>query len=224
MDIRGLGEKLIVSFIKEGLVHDVADLYALKNEVKKKRLLKMEKLGEKSVANILEAIEKSKERPLARIIFSLGIRHVGGETAELLAEEFGSLSGLAVASKDRLEAMPTVGPKIADSITAFFNEKGNHRILQRLAEAGVRLETGVRGKKPLSGLEFVFTGQLEGSSRHELQSVIKALGGIAKNNLTQRTSYLVVGREPGSKLARARKMGIKQINEDEMRRLIEPEK
>jgi DNA ligase (NAD+) len=216
MDIRGLGEKLIALLLKEKLVQDVSDLYTLKD--KQTDLLGLEKLAEISVANILEAIEKSKKRPLGRIIFSLGIRHVGGETAEILAREFGSLEGLGTASKDKLEAIPAVGPKIAESILAFFGQEENCCI-------SVRLETeAIAGEKPLAGLEFVITGRLDGLNRQELQSKIKALGGATKGNLTRSTSYLVVGEEPGSKLARARQMGIRQISEDDMRRLMEPNK
>jgi DNA ligase (NAD+) len=223
MDIRGLGEKLIALLLKEKLVQDVSDLYTLKD--KQTDLLGLEKLAEISVANILEAIEKSKKRPLGRIIFSLGIRHVGGETAEILAREFGSLEGLGTASKDKLEAIPAVGPKIAESILAFFGQEENCCIIQRLKHAGVRLETeAIAGEKPLAGLEFVITGRLDGLNRQELQSKIKALGGATKGNLTRSTSYLVVGEEPGSKLARARQMGIRQISEDDMRRLMEPNK
>jgi DNA ligase (NAD+) len=223
MDIRGVGDKLSATLLKQGLIHDVSDLYYLRD--KKTDLLGLEKLAEKSVDNILAAIDSSKDRPLARIIFSLGIRHVGGETAEILAGGFASLDGLAAASRKRLLEIPAVGPKIADSVLAFFGQAENLRIIQRLRQAGVRLEEEVAaGSMPLAGLEFVITGRLEGLNRQELQSKIKTLGGTAKDNLTQSTSYLVVGKEPGSKLASARKMGIKQINEDEMRRLMEPNK
>ncbi len=223
MDIRGVGEKLSAALYAEGLVHDVSDLYYLKE--KRADLLGLEKLAEKSVDNILAAIKTSKKRPLGRVIFSLGIRHVGGETAEILAREFGRLDDLAAASRDRLLEIAAVGPKITDSILAFFGQEENRRIIQRLKQAGVRLETeAATGEMPLAGLEFVITGRLEGLSRHEVRSMIKALGGTTKDRLTQSTSYLVVGKEPGSKLAHALKMGIKQINEDEMRRLMEPNK
>jgi DNA ligase (NAD+) len=216
MDIRGVGDKLSATLLKQGLIHDVSDLYYLRD--KKTDLLGLEKLAEKSVDNILAAIDSSKDRPLARIIFSL-------ETAEILAGEFASLDGLAAASRERLLEIPAVGPKIADSVIAFFGQAENRRIIKRLEQAGVRLEEeAAAGSMLLAGLEFVITGRLEDLNRQELQSKIKTLGGTAKDNLTQSTSYLVVGKEPGSKLASARKMGIKQINEDEMRRLMEPNK
>ncbi len=223
MDIRGVGEKLSATLLEEGLIHDVSDLYYLKD--KKADLLGLEKLADKSVDNILAAIEKSKKRPRGRVIFSLGIRHVGDETAEILAREFGSLDALAASSRETLLEIAAVGPKIADSILVFFSQEENRRIIQRLEQADVRLKAeATAGEMPLAGLEFVITGRLENLSRHEIQSMIKALGGTTKSNLTQSTSYLVVGKEPGSKLATAREMGIKQINEDEIRRLMEPSK
>jgi len=223
MDIRGVGEKLSAALLEEGLIHDVSDLYYLKD--KKADLLGLEKLAEKSVDNILVAIEKSKKQPLARVIFSLGIRHVGGETAEILAGEFGRLTALDEASRERLLEIAAVGPKIADSILAFFSKEKNRRIIQRLEQADVRLKAeAAAGEMPLAGLEFVITGRLENLNRHEIQGKIRVLGGTTKSSLTQNTSYLVTGKEPGSKLSRAREMGIKQINEDELRWLMEPNK
>jgi DNA ligase (NAD+) len=220
MDIRGVGDKLSTALLKEGLVHNISDFYYLKD--KKVDLLGLEKLAGKSVDNILAAIENSTKRPLARVIFSLGIRHVGSETAEILAGVFSSMDSLAVASRERLLEIPAVGPKIADSVLAFFSKAENRCIIERLKQAGVRLEEeSATVRKPLAGLEFVITGRLDGLSRQELQSKIKNLGGTTKDNLTLSTSYLVVGKEPGSKLARSRKLGIKQINEDEIRGLME---
>jgi len=224
MDIRGIGESQSAMLLKEGLVKDIADLYYLKD--KKDTLLKRERLAEKSVSNMLSAIEKSKDRPLARLIFALGIRHVGEEMAEILAGEFRSLNKLADASREKLTSIPTVGPKIAHSIIAFFRQEANRDIIKRLKTAGVKLEEKVAkpAAQPLAGMEFVITGRLEGFSRPEAEARVKALGGTTGSNVSQKTTYLVVGADPGSKLARAWELGTRQLTEVEFRRLLETAK
>ncbi len=220
MDIRGIGESQSATLLTEGLVKDIADLYYLKE--KREQLLNLERVAEKSVTNILNAIEKSKETPLARLIFALGIRHVGAEMAELLAGHFGSIDKLADASKEELLSIPTVGPKIAESIVAFFGQEENKKIIERLRKAGVRLKEEVAKLEelPLAGQEFVITGRLETSTRQEAESRIKALGGTTGSSITQKTTYLVVGVDPGSKLARAQELGTKQLTEEEFTRLL----
>ena len=221
MDIRGIGESQSAMLLKEGLVKDVADLYSL--EEKKGQLLQLERMAEKSVENLLEAIDKSKERPLARLIFALGIRHIGGETAEIIAEEFHNIDDIANASRERLISIPTIGPKIADSIIAFFRQEENKKIIQRLKAAKVKLkeEKTKDEELPLAGTEFVITGTLAAFSRQEAEARIKALGGKAGSSVTQKTTYLVVGTDPGSKLARAQEMGIGQLTEEKFVRLLE---
>ncbi len=221
MDIRGIGESNSALLLREGLVKDVADLYDLKN--KKEQLIEVERMAEKSVTNMLNAIEKSKDTPLARLIFALGIRHVGEEMAEVLARHFGGMDKLAKASREELTSIPTIGPKIADSILAFFRQEENRKIIQRLKDAGVRLkeEKAKAEELPFAGLEFVITGRLETFPREEAEARIKALGGTTKDNVTRKTSYLVVGEEPGgTKFTRAQELGTKQINEAELLRLI----
>jgi DNA ligase (NAD+) len=220
MDIRGIGESQSAMLLREGLVRDVADLYSLSQE----QLEKRERMGEKSAANLIKAIEDSKKRPLSRLIFALGIRHVGAEMAEILAREFGSLDGLAKASRERLTSVATVGLKIADSIITFFGQEENKNIIQRLKAAGVNPgeETAEPEELPLAGQEFVITGRLEHFSRPEAEVRIKALGGTAKSDVTRKTTYLVVGAEPGSKLAHAQKLGIRQITEGELLGMLEP--
>ncbi|MCL0052915.1 NAD-dependent DNA ligase LigA, partial [Dehalococcoidales bacterium] len=220
MDIRGIGESLCTILLKEGLIKDVADLYYLKD--KKKQLLSLDRMADKSVANMLSAIEKSKDRPLSRVIFALGILHIGEEMAEILAKHFGSIDGLARASREELLSIPTVGPKIADSIIAFFREEENRHIIKRLKEVGVRLEEAVIKPEalPLAGMEFVITGRLEAFTRQEAEAKIKALGGSIGSSVTRKTTYLVVGAEPGSKLARAQALGIKQLSEGEFLNLL----
>jgi DNA ligase (NAD+) len=216
MDIRGVGEKLIEVLLKEELVKDAADLFSLKD--KKEQIVQLEKKGEKSADNILKAIEKSKQAGLPRLLFGLGIRHVGEETANLLAEHYKDLDDLSHAGREKLMTVASIGPKIADSITAFFHEERNRVILDKLRRAGVwpQQELAQQGL-PLSGQEFVITGTLQAFSREEAHSRIKALGGTAKDNVTKNTTYLVVGSDPGeNKLIRARALGTAQINEEKL--------
>lgn len=214
MDIRGIGESLSVTLFEEGLVRDVADIYSLKG--RREQLLSLEKMAEKSVANMLNAIEKSKDTPLARVIFALGIRHIGAETAEILADEFHSLKTLENTSRERLMSIATIGPKIADSVIAFFHEESNLDLIQRLEKAGVRLEEAIAKSEALSltGMEFVLTGTLAAFSRPEAAAKIKALGGSTGSSITRKTTYLVVGADPGSKLAKARAAGTEILNEE----------
>jgi DNA ligase (NAD+) len=219
MDIRGIGEQMSVLLLREGLVKDVGDLYRLTTE----RLTEIERMGEKSAQNLISAINSSKDRPLSRLIFALGIRHVGAEMAEVMARQFPSVDKLASASREELMTVATVGPKIADSITAFFGQEANRRLIQKLRDAGVKLEEEKPepGELPLAGQEFVITGRLEKSSRQEAEARIKALGGVAKSDVSRKTTYLVVGAEPGLKLARAQELGTKQLSEEEFLKLVQ---
>ena len=220
MDIRGIGESQSAVLLKEELVKNVADLYYLKD--KKEQLLSLERMAEKSVANMLNAIEKSKETPLPRVIFALGIRHIGEETAEILAGEFHSIDKLADASREELMDIDTIGPKIADSVVTFFRQEENKKIIKKLRDAGVRLEEAAvkLEELPLTGMEFVITGGLATFTRHEAEARIKALGGATGSSITQKTTYLVVGADPGSKLAKAQSLGIKQLNEEELLNIL----
>jgi len=219
MDIRGIGERMSKLLLKENLVHDVGDLYHLTVE----ELANLERMGEKSARNIVEAIAASKSRPLARFIFALGIRHVGEENAAILANHFHRLDALAGASEEELIAIPAIGPTIAGSVVAFFGQETNRRIINKLKEAGVKLaeESTPAVKQPLAGQEFVLTGRLEGLSRLEAEARIRELGGAAKSDVTRKTNYLVIGAEPGSKLARAEKLGIQQLTEADFLKLLE---
>jgi DNA ligase (NAD+) len=218
MDIRGVGENISATLFSKGLAKNAADLYYLKAE----QLAELDKMGEKSAANIINAINVSKTKPLARLIFALGIRHVGEEMAETLATEFRSIDALAMATRERLMEVSAVGPKIADSIIAFFREENNLEILRRLREAGVKMEEAAAVQKdlPLSGKEFVVTGKLENFIRQEAEAKIKELGGTAKDNVTRKTDYVVYGDDPGSKLTRANELGIKTLNEQQFLNLL----
>lgn len=221
MEMDGVGEKLCAAFFENGLVKDTADIYYLTRE----QLLGLERMGEKSAEKVLNSIAGSKARPLASVLFSLGIPNVGAETATLLATQYHSLDRLAAATGEELQGIPSVGPKISESITAFFRQEGNRSIIEKLRRAGVKLEdeapSGKAGRLPLAGQEFVITGRLASSSRSEAESRVKALGGTAGSNVTRKTSYVVVGEDPGSKLDKARSLGAPTLTEEEFLKMIE---
>lgn len=220
MDIDGVGDKLCVALFEAGLVKDAADLYYLTRE----QLLGLERMADKSVSNVLNSIEKSKNRPLANLVFALGILHVGEETAQLLASRFRSLDRLAGATQEELAGVASIGPKIAESIVAFFRQEGNKRIIEKLREAGVGLEEKEAAARPLesplAGSEFVLTGRLELLTHHEAEARIKELGGTVGSSVTRKTTHLVVGADPGSKLDKARDLGTKQLSEEEFIKVI----
>lgn len=222
MDIDGVGDKLCQALFEAGLIKDAADLYYLTKE----QLLGLERMADKSASNVLNSIEESKDRSLARVIFALGITHVGEQYAELLAEQFHSIDQLAKATQEELSAIPSIGPKIAESIVAFFRQEGNRQIIEKLRKADVRLgrekvKEAKPKKLPLAGLEFVLTGKLESLSRSEAEAKIKALGGKAGSDVTKKTSYVVVGADPGSKLAKAEKLGVKTLSEAEFLKMLD---
>ena len=222
MDIDRVGEKLCQALFEAGLIKDAADLCRLTKE----QLLSLERMADKSASKVLKSIEASKDRPLARVIFALGITHVGDQYAELLAEHFHSIDALAKASEEDLSAIPSIGPKIAEGVVAFFRQEGNGQIIEKLRKAGVKLERekveeAQPEELPLAGLEFVLTGKLDSFSRPEAEAKIKALGGKAGSDVTKKTSYVVVGADSGSKLAKADKLGTKTLSEAEFLRLLD---
>jgi DNA ligase (NAD+) len=213
MDVDGVGEALSAALLKEGLVQDPADLYYLTKE----QLVGLERMAEKSAENVIDAIATSKERSLGRLVFALGIRHVGSEMAAVLAQQFGSLDALAQASEEELVAVPAVGPKIAESVHEFFRDESNRRVIEKLRRAGVRTEAPLAAaaprEGPLSGLAFVVTGTLSRWSRHEAENLIRSLGGSAGSSVTKKTDYVVAGESPGSKLRKAEQYGVPVLNE-----------
>ncbi len=222
MDIDGVGEKLCQALFKDGLIMDAADLYYLTRE----QLLGLERMADKSALNVLRSIEKSKDRSLARILFALGITHVGGQYADLLADRFNSIDDLTKAGQKELSVIPSIGPKIAEGIVAFFRQEGNKKIIEKLRKAGVRLgkektKNAKTEELPLFGVEFVLTGKLDSFSRSEAEARIKSLGGKASSDITKKTSYVVVGAGAGSKLARAEKLGVTTLNEAEFLKLLD---
>ena len=224
MDIDGLGEKWSRILIDVGLVRDVADLYS----ITKDQLLELDRMGDLLASKILGNIAASKQRPLPRILFALGILHVGAEVAELLTQRFSSMEQLVQATQDDLTQIPGIGPKIADSIVGYFQVTTNRRVIEKLGQAGVRLEQEMSGVSPTDlpwqGLTFVITGTLESMTRREAEGKVKALGGAAASSVTRKTSYLVAGESPGSKLETAHRIGTPVLNEDAFLKLLEEPK
>ncbi len=220
MDIEGIGTQLCAALLEAGLVKDVADLYFLEKE----KLLTLERMGDKLATKVLANIEASKRRPLARILFALGILHIGGEMAELLAGHFRSMDRLSRATLEELTAIPGVGPTIAQSVVAFFQEESNRKLVEKLRHAGVRMEDqptkAAARPEPLAGMEFVVTGRLAGFTRSQAEARIKELGGAVSDSVTRKTTCLVVGEDPGSKLDRARALGTKVLTEPEFVKLV----
>jgi len=217
MDIEGLGEKVSAQLFDAGLIHDPADLYFLRKE----QLLALERKAEKSVQKLLEAIDRSKTPPLDKFIFALGIRHVGERTAKLLADRFGNMENLMSAGKEDLTAISEIGPEIAQSIVEFFAEDKNRKVMEKFHRAGMAPQMkDVPVNTLLQGKAFVFTGSLSSMSRNEAKELVESLGGIAQASVTGKTSYVVAGGEPGSKLDKARAQNIPVINEQEFLKLI----
>jgi DNA ligase (NAD+) len=218
MDIETIGEKLALALLNAQLAYDPGDLYALTKE----QLVALERVGDKSAQNILDNIEASKRRPLDRVIFALGIRYVGDQTAELLAHAFGSMDGLREASLDDINNVEGIGPKIAESVYAWFRVDVNERFLEKLEHAGVNmLDQATKMTGPLKGLIFVVTGRLERYSRTQIEARIKSLGGSVADAVSKKTDYLVAGADAGSKLARAQKLGTPVLDEAGFEQLIE---
>jgi DNA ligase (NAD+) len=211
MNIHGLGDALVDQLVDKGMVKDVADLYRLTQD----QLAGLERMGEKSAGNLTSEIESSKKAGLGRLIYAIGIRFVGERTAQLLADHFGSIDNLAAASMDELCQVEEVGPKIAQSILDHFGEKRNRAVLEKLRRAGLEFEQQKAKKTAgkLAGKQFVLTGTLSHYSREEATSSIEQAGGRVTGSVSKKTDYVVAGADPGSKLDKARSLGIKTIDE-----------
>jgi DNA ligase (NAD+) len=219
MDIEGLGEALVDQLVNGNLVHSIADIYDLKRD----QIANLERMAEKSADNVLEAIETSKSRDLWRLIFGLGIRHVGAASARSLANHFGSMEKLKKATVEELFAVEDVGETVAQSIQDFFAKKDNLQTIDRLKAAGLKLTAENVGKKSdaLAGQSFVLTGTLPSWSREEAGEKIRQAGGVVKSSVSKKTSYVVAGEEAGSKLEDAKKFGITVIDEAGLRKLLQ---
>jgi DNA ligase (NAD+) len=225
MDIEGLGEKLVDQLVERELVNSVADLYD-PERVNADALAQLERMGEKSALNLVEAIERSKDTTLSRLVYALGIRNVGEATARDLARHFGSIEKLMAAGIEELQRVPDVGPVVAESVAGFFAEAHNREVIARLQAAGVhgRAEAPRAGSRAvLQGLTFVLTGTLPTLTRDEAAALIGAAGGKVSGSVSKKTSYVVAGADAGSKLDKARALGVTVLDEDNLRRLLATE-
>ena len=213
MNIEGLGEKLIQYFFEQGLVKSVADIYRLK----KNEIAKLEGLGEKSAQNLIDSIERSKKTTLGRLLYGLGIRHVGESTAQDLADQFGSIEDIEKASLEDLMSVEGFGPEVAGAIKEFFEVKENQKLIKELHELGISFEQvkKVAVQTPLTGKSVVLTGGLESMSRDEAKTLIQRAGGKISSSVSKRTDVVIVGHEAGSKLEKAKELGIKTLSEKE---------
>jgi DNA ligase (NAD+) len=217
MNIEGLGDALVTQLLERGLVRSIADLYSLTAE----QLLSLERVGKKSADNLLEEIARSKSASLARVLYGLGIRFVGERTAQLLAEEFGSMEALMNATPEDLERVNEVGPRVSQAIREFFDEKKNRDLVHKLEKAGLTFTAEKRKKtSQLEGLTFVLTGTLPNLSREDAKARIESAGGRVSGSVSKKTNYVVAGEDAGSKLDKARELGVKVIDEAALENLL----
>jgi len=222
MNIEGLGEAMVDQLLAAGLICDIADLYTLYE--RRAQLLELDRIGEKSADALLQEIERSKQSPLARVIFGLGIRFVGERTAQLLSGAFGSMPELQKAEKEELERVNEVGPRVAEAVYDFFRNEKNQLVLEKLKAAGI---DPVAEKKAISNLlggrTFVLTGTLPGMTREEAKARIETAGGRVSGSVSKKTSFVVAGEDAGSKLDKAKQLGVTVMDEDALRKLLADE-
>jgi DNA ligase (NAD+) len=216
MNIEGLGDKIINQLVDKGIVKAPSDLY----ELNKEKMFQLERMGEKLAQNILDSIERSKKTTLSRFIYGLGIFHIGEAIAKTLAEHFKNIDELMSASQEKLEEIPEIGPIVAESIKQFFNDPTNKNIVKNLKRAGINPERDEKKGGKLAGLTFVFTGELDAYPRSKAREIVESLGGKTSETVMSKTSYLVAGPGAGDKLDKAKKLGVKVINEQEFLKLV----
>jgi DNA ligase (NAD+) len=220
LDVEGLGAKLVDQLVERGVVKRLSDVFRLGAET----LLELDRMGEKSAANLVVALEKARSTTLARFLVALGIRHVGETVAELLAHHFGDLDPLQEATPESLAGVEGVGPIIAESVAAFFADPRNRAEVKEMRELGVVWEksepAAPRGEGPLSGKTFVLTGTLEGMTRGEAKKQIEARGGKVTGTVSKKTHYVVAGADPGSKLAKARELEVEVLDQPGLEALL----
>jgi DNA ligase (NAD+) len=221
MDIEGLGEALVDQLVSLGFIQSYADLYELHK--KRDRLVQLEHWGEKSADNLLAAVEESKKRPFWRVVFAIGIRHVGAGVTQLIVNYVRSMDKLMEASQEELQEIQGVGPRIAESVRRFFEDKHNRKLIERLRKARLQFEEEEKRPSagtPFSGKTFVLTGTLPSFTREEAKAKIEELGGKVASSVSSKTDYVVVGEEAGSKLAKAKELGIQTLDEKSFLKLI----
>ncbi len=220
MNIEGLGEALVDQLVTAGLVHDAADLYALTAD----QLEGLERMGKKSAAKLLGEIDRSRQNDVWRLLYGLGIRHVGERVAQVLARHLGSIDAIAAQSPEALQTVPELGPVLAQGVVEWFSDDANRALVAKLTAAGVKttgpVTAGLEPMGPLAGKAFVLTGTLEAMSREEATAKIEALGGRVSGSVSRKTSYVVVGAEPGTKVDKARQLGVALLEEAEFLALI----
>jgi DNA ligase (NAD+) len=220
MDIEHLGYMTVMRLLEAGLIEDPADIYALDAE----KLSQLPGFKDKAISNVLEQVEASKDRPIWRLLVGLNIRHVGTHVAQVLARAFGSIDAIAAASEDEIDAVPEIGPEIAASVRGWFDDEDNLALIEKLRAAGVRMadeRSGDERERPLDGSSIVITGTLPGMSREEATELAQAAGARVASSVSKKTSFVVAGENPGSKLAKAETLGVEVIDEDEFRRRLE---
>lgn len=217
MNIDGLGPAVVYQLLEAGLIKDAADLYSLEYD----SLVQLERMGKKSAENLLKAIEESKERGLAPLIFALGIRHVGEKAGKILAQKYGAMDELEKAQVEELQGISDIGPAMAQSIAQFFQQESTHRFLDKLRQAGVNM-TAQRSTKPqiFAGKSIVVTGSLERWDRQYVENLIEELGGKAASSVSKKTAFVVAGEKAGSKLTKAKELGIQVLTEEEFAKLL----
>ena len=217
MDIDGLGLKLIDQLVDKGLIKDVADIYY----ISKQKLIELERMADKSAQNIIDAIEKSKTKPLSKFLYALGIRHVGETTAEDLARHFPRLDDFFRLSEEDLMEVEGIGPEVAASVHQFFRDKKNRESIELLKKAGVKvIEPKIKEKGKLAGKIFLFTGALKTFGRDEARILVESLGGMTASSVSKKVDFVVVGEDPGSKFDKAKELGIKTLTEEEFKKMI----
>jgi DNA ligase (NAD+) len=223
MDIEGLGPAIIEQLVDNGLIRDFTDLYYLKRE----DMIILDRMAEKSVDNLMRAIENSKRKDLVNLLYGLGIRYVGIHTAEVMVKYYKNLDQYKNIELEELIKINEVGPKIAESIIFFFSQKENVEIIKKLREAGLNFETNEeeeniedRKIQRLQEKQFVLTGTLKDFTRSQAKKIINQLGGRVAGSVSKNTNYVVVGEDPGSKYQKARELGVDLINEEEFKRII----
>ncbi len=221
LDIEGLGYSILDKFTELGFLHDVTDIYSLKKH--EKELKQLEGFGEKSIDNIFTSIDASKERPFDKVLFAIGIRHVGDRTARILAKQFKNIDNLINATKEEIESTNEIGPKIAESVYDFFRKESNLELVNKLRKAGLKFESedsGAKGSTKFDRLTFVLTGTLEKYKREEAKEIIESLGGKVSSSVSKNTDYVLAGEEAGSKLVKAKELGVKVIDENEFEKMV----
>ncbi|TAK53762.1 MAG: NAD-dependent DNA ligase LigA, partial [Bacteroidetes bacterium] len=219
MDIEGLGEAIVERLVTDGFVKTVADIYDLHKH--KDKLVELERWGEKSVQNLLEGIENSKKKPYHRVLFSIGIRHVGAGVAQVLSESFPTIDDLANQTQDDLQQVHEIGPRIAESIVKFFADKHHKEIIERLKKAGLQLSAEKKkASGKFSGKTFVLTGSLTNYTRDQAKDIIEGLGGKTASSVSKNVTVVIAGEEAGSKLDKARKLGIDLWDEERFKKEI----